>query len=169
MKIPFSFEAANDGKPFENTDGLKGIEFRTLGFANKENQLVVVFENGTVGLYDLDGKKFEEQRLFMSQEDLKPCPFCGYKNLELSRNEDDYYSIICPRCYVGTAIGERQETIASWNRRSEPVDNDPWQPIKTAPKDGSYVWLAKNGEVLPYMGYWDKEHGKWMAKGGFHV
>lgn len=44
-----------------------------------------------------------------------------------------------------------------------------WQPIKTAPKDGTAVWIVINGQ--PYIGYYDPPNyfgpGQWFAKASF--
>jgi len=45
-----------------------------------------------------------------------------------------------------------------------------WQPIDTAPKDGTAVWLLIDGH--PYLGYcepadWLNENERWFAKATF--
>jgi hypothetical protein len=52
------------------------------------------------------------------------------------------------------------------------VDVVSWQPIKTAPKDGTAVWVWHGG--APYIGYfepavaeWDTLPGQWFLHAGF--
>lgn len=76
----------------------------------------------------------------MSQ--LKPCPFCGCEGFEtspfLKGFTDLTWVVRCgnPDCnaevVVATAFSEN--AVERWNRR-----RSPWQPIETAPTDGTVV------------------------------
>ena len=57
--------------------------------------------------------------------ELKPCPFCGYKNIQIlvDKNEYLYYRYFsqCQRCGASAKRGRtKEEAIDAWNRR---VDN----------------------------------------------
>jgi hypothetical protein len=43
-----------------------------------------------------------------------------------------------------------------------------WQPIETAPKDGSefLACYARQGNCMVLV-YWDRAHSPWISKGGF--
>lgn len=67
-------------------------------------------------------------------------------------------------------------TAERWLRSAQIVDEGQapmnWQPIETAPKDGTAVWLWCDG--APYIGYfqpaeaeWDEPLGKWFIHAGF--
>src|ERR1700683_1196912 len=45
----------------------------------------------------------------------------------------------------------------TWTRR----DATEWQPIETAPKDATGVWLIVDGQ--PCLGYWDPNDAPWAA------
>lgn len=58
--------------------------------------------------------------------ELKPCPFCGYKGVEIlaDDNEHLYYRYFsqCQRCGAGAKRGHTKEDAAKeWNRRADGV------------------------------------------------
>ena len=58
--------------------------------------------------------------------ELKPCPFCGYKGVEIlaDDNEHLYYRYFsqCQRCGAGAKRGHtKEDAVKEWNRRA---DND---------------------------------------------
>jgi Lar family restriction alleviation protein len=59
----------------------------------------------------------------MSDEQLKPCPFCG--STDLSEDGSQWhYEILCNACLASGPIkthihAEPQDAIDAWNRRSE--------------------------------------------------
>ncbi len=65
--------------------------------------------------------------------DLKPCPFCGGVNI-LSGGDDKYVGVWCDDC--GASGPNGYNCGSDWNRRASP-----WQPIETAPRDGTSVDL----------------------------
>jgi len=72
----------------------------------------------------------------LDKYELKPCPFCGS---EPRFWEGEYcgISVVCSNdeCAADTRTSfSRDEAIKRWNRRAFG-----WQPIETAPKDGSYI------------------------------
>jgi len=87
----------------------------------------------------------------VSTPELVPCPFCGD---EPYVHEPDFrgaeYQIGC-LCADGDDGGiwrngkTIEEAAENWNRRSSPVTAEVWQPIATAPKDGTeiLVWCAE--------------------------
>ena len=58
--------------------------------------------------------------------DLKPCPFCGYKGVEILADDNKYlyyrYFSQCQRCGAGAKRGHTKEDAAKeWNRRAKAV------------------------------------------------
>lgn len=59
----------------------------------------------------------------MTEEELKPCPFCGSKDVHLIENDRDKseVSITCKDCNVWVDhmfdAMSREEAIALWNKR----------------------------------------------------
>lgn len=52
--------------------------------------------------------------------DLKPCPFCGSKNIDLEYVEEfDSYYATCTGCGVATRYTDREQAIRFWNRRAK--------------------------------------------------
>lgn len=57
--------------------------------------------------------------------ELKPCPFCGYKGIEILTDGNEYlyyrYFSQCQRCGAGAKRGHtKEDAVKEWNRR---VDN----------------------------------------------
>ena len=78
----------------------------------------------------------------MSETELNPCPFCGG---EATMNDRPYYQPGCKDVYccsgLGLLFGTREEAIKAWNQRPSDRSGE-WQPIETAPKDGTMVLMA---------------------------
>ena len=58
--------------------------------------------------------------------DLKPCPFCGYKGVEILADDNEYlyyrYFSQCQRCGAGAKRGHtKEDAVKEWNRRAEMV------------------------------------------------
>lgn len=55
------------------------------------------------------------------KEKLKPCPFCGNKDLLIAVDDEvGNTKIICQRCMgMVDNLGTEDETIKAWNRRAE--------------------------------------------------
>ena len=54
--------------------------------------------------------------------ELKPCPFCGCKDIRVARDKDaiiERHRAICFDCSAQIYRGTAQETIEAWNRRAE--------------------------------------------------
>lgn len=59
------------------------------------------------------------------EQELKPCPFCGSDNLDLSNgyDEDANWVIICKDCKAGgTFCAEKIKAVSKWNTRTLPED-----------------------------------------------
>jgi hypothetical protein len=81
---------------------------------------------------------------------LLPCPFCGSADTDdvLYCAVDEYHRayVTCSNCFaegpvvrdkeIGSAAAIKQ-AAAAWNQQ-----RNTWQPIKTAPRDGTWVLLA---------------------------
>lgn len=53
-------------------------------------------------------------------EELKPCPFCGNKNIRIWGGENTFPYVECSNCIASTASElTREEAIKNWNRRSK--------------------------------------------------
>lgn len=55
--------------------------------------------------------------------ELKPCPFCGYKGIEILKDENEYlcypFFSQCQMCGAGAKRGRtKQEAADEWNRRA---------------------------------------------------
>lgn len=51
-------------------------------------------------------------------EELKPCPFCGGKNMRIWNTSRSWVS--CDDCLANTAYGTtKEESIKIWNRRAD--------------------------------------------------
>jgi hypothetical protein len=79
--------------------------------------------------------------------DLLPCPFCGGAGRVSWSRDRDIVNIRCelwPRECLGAGPNcwEEPAAIAAWNRRASG-----WNPISTAPRDGTEIW-AYNGEQV---------------------
>lgn len=57
-------------------------------------------------------------------EELKPCPFCGGKNMRIWNTSRPWVS--CDDCLANTAYGEtKEEAIEQWNRRADKLEGQP--------------------------------------------
>jgi Lar family restriction alleviation protein len=54
----------------------------------------------------------------MSNEALKPCPFCGGKPINTRDTTFDKYWVFCSVCFAsGPHMKTKEEAIAAWNKR----------------------------------------------------
>jgi Lar family restriction alleviation protein len=57
--------------------------------------------------------------------ELKPCPFCGSKNLFIDTgisggDGGNLFWVVCNECYSsGQALDKKSSAIAAWNKRAE--------------------------------------------------
>lgn len=56
--------------------------------------------------------------------ELKPCPFCGYKSVEILEDDNEYlyyrFFTQCQKCGAGAKRGHTEEDAAKeWNRRAD--------------------------------------------------
>lgn len=58
----------------------------------------------------------------MSLPALKPCPFCGCREIRILPQPSGQMSVNCERCYVTvmTITRFKRQAVAKWNQRREP-------------------------------------------------
>lgn len=83
---------------------------------------------------------------------LKPCPFCGSKNLSITAPSNHggwdgppSYIIQCKNCFAEIDLKSscKKGTLIKWNRRYEPP-NSPLTLDELREMDGEPVWLKLN-------------------------
>lgn len=82
-------------------------------------------------------------------EELKPCPFCGGKNMRIWNTSTPRVS--CDDCLANTAYGEtKEEAIEQWNRRADKLEGQPtaYDVDKVVEQLENYA----NEEMLYYKG-----------------
>jgi len=97
--------------------------------------------------------------------EILPCPFCGgaAEIIDIDDGDNSGGSCIgCSECQASGNVefGRKENFVGNWNRRqSVPV----WQPIETAPKDGSTIIVAAYCDETSTVGeaYWP-EAGEWF-------
>lgn len=121
MRKPFKLRAAKQGKPFENSKGIRAVEFHVFENASEFSQLMVLFENNTYESFSINGEYCTHGciHLFMSKPDLKPCPFCGSQEIEiLITRHCELHLVHCITCnsYTKSHRG-RMDAKLKWNNR----------------------------------------------------
>lgn len=87
----------------------------------------------------------------MTEEALKPCPFCGEKAKTDHNEGKSCFLTSCGSCGARTTIFGDEATAASrWNRRAGTSSPPPqWRPMAEAPeRDGINVLVSWWGETL---------------------
>ncbi len=96
----------------------------------------------------------------MSEIELKPCPFCGGAAKALHGAFSDYDEVQCQDCFA-------EALLFCWNSCATPSPQ--WQPIESAPKDGTAVlatsahMTGSNGEPVAWAAVFDQERNRWVA------
>lgn len=82
----------------------------------------------------------------MSGEKLEPCPFCGAEPKGTVWDSDSHTArAFCTKCDVlGPREDSHERAAEAWNTRASG-----WQPIESAPKDGTEVLLYGRLSHLP--------------------
>jgi len=108
-------------------------------------------------------------------EELKPCPFCGASLIAHDDQNDMYvrrYGTHYRHPYSLCYLADTEVTpsmIEEWNTRSTPKHGEAagWQPIETAPKDGSsFLSLNRNQGNLMAATWWSPVRNYFCATGG---
>ena len=77
----------------------------------------------------------------MTTPALLPCPFCGGTDLSIRTDlQSSFAHVVCGDCDAqgppasfAEMLWEKEDAAAYWNQRSA------WQPIETAPRDGTQI------------------------------
>lgn len=74
-------------------------------------------------------------------EELKPCPFCGGKDISIINHTAMGYWASCGPCgAIGPTRQTEEEAVEAWNRRYEPP-NEPLTLDELREMDGKTVWV----------------------------
>lgn len=95
-------------------------------------------------------------------EELKPCPFCGGKNMRIWNTSTPWVS--CDDCLANTAYGEtKEEAIEQWNRRANKLEGQPtaYDPEKVVEQ----LEKAKEKDTEIALDEAQKERCFWYAQG----
>lgn len=103
----------------------------------------------------------------MSEIELKPCPFCGSGGVIYFWQDEDLWShnivewqkVRCTGCECEgqsscEGYEESETAVAVWNTRAPQ-----WQPIESAPKDGTRILLFGDGDQV--VAYFNVGYGTW--------
>lgn len=124
----------------------------------------------------------------MTEMVLKPCPFCGSRGALWTNIDNTQCRIECiaaanwtrttPTCSgASLTFPSASEAITAWNTRASPSApvGEGWQPIETAPKDGTLVlaWCVHpfrryggEGYEGPVIAHWTNHNdGGWTWYG----
>ena len=101
---------------------------------------------------------------------LLPCPFCGSADTDdvLYCAVDEYHRayVTCSNCFAeGPVVSDEEigsaaaieQAAAAWNQRSA------WQPIETAPRDGTQILAIWPGKGRPRIVWFDR--ARWTDDG----
>lgn len=73
--------------------------------------------------------------------ELKPCPFCGSENVQITSTNDKYFGL-CRNCASGTGLWDTEkEATEKWNSRPEPEKPKVKTIHLSSLKDSDYVWI----------------------------
>lgn len=101
----------------------------------------------------------------MSEIELKACPFCGStprlaKDMDedlWSHNIVEWQQVKCTECEcegIRSCEGYEVDAVTMWNTRAPQ-----WQPIESAPKDGTRILLFGDGHQV--VAYFNVGYGTW--------
>ena len=101
----------------------------------------------------------------------KPCPFCGGQAEKIAVDEASNmggYVVTCCSCDASSAVvfpvKDSPDGLLNvlWNRRAStpsPEGQTTWQPIETAPKDGTWFLAHRPAWALPEIVRWSSYCG----------
>jgi hypothetical protein len=87
-------------------------------------------------------------------DQIKPCPFCGGAWTAALGSQILRHAEAAGDCPIRD-MGMPVEDLARWNMRA-----DDWQPLSTAPRDGTTVQLWHVNWMAPVAAHWWK--GGWL-------
>jgi len=98
----------------------------------------------------------------MTALDLKPCPFCGSKQIRIVEfvdgDGDRVFAVGCEGCgcngtqHIPLMDDARPAAITSWQTRTG--TSIPWLPIDLAPQNGRRLMLWDSVSKRPVFGCW---------------
>ena len=74
--------------------------------------------------------------------ELRECPFCGGDVQAWEPPDCDFPHVSCLHCDARLDANTMPRAISAWNRRA-----DDWQPIETAPRDGTRIMVSDGQNI----------------------
>lgn len=101
---------------------------------------------------------------------LTACRVCSAEDRAITYNggQGGISYIRCACCNFGAFGDTEAEAIAAWNTRLQAGQGEGWRPIETAPKDGSFQWIGRDGD-FPFADWMRWRNDRWEFSDGSHL